>query len=160
MVFGQIIVWKVVPDDSLPNSLQHHDPNYRAVHICKLVGHEGSIFRLSWSSNGSKLVSVSDDRRWIGYLIFYMISLVPLYNLWFLFVFLDICVCVYLIRVISALVQCSRLGGLFWNRSLWWTKRNCWPRPFWSQCPRLGLLYFRFCELSLYSILLVFSPLF
>lgn len=61
-IYNEIIVWKVVPDDSLANSLQHHDPNYRAVHVCKLVGHEGSIFRLSWSSNGSKLVSVSDDR--------------------------------------------------------------------------------------------------
>ncbi|MCH89801.1 WD repeat-containing protein, partial [Trifolium medium] len=35
---------------------------YEAFHICKLVGHEGSIFRIAWSSCGSKLVSVSDDR--------------------------------------------------------------------------------------------------
>ncbi|XP_024018186.1 uncharacterized protein LOC21397028 [Morus notabilis] len=62
-IYNEIIVWKVVPQgDSLSNALQHHDPNCTAVHICKLVGHEGSIFRLSWSSDGSKLVSVSDDR--------------------------------------------------------------------------------------------------
>ncbi|CAK7348505.1 unnamed protein product [Dovyalis caffra] len=28
----------------------------------RLIGHEGSIFRMAWSSDGSKLVSVSDDR--------------------------------------------------------------------------------------------------
>ena len=29
----------------------------------RLKGHEGSIFRISWSRNGRKLASVSDDRR-------------------------------------------------------------------------------------------------
>ncbi|CAN1236319.1 WD repeat-containing protein 6 [Linum grandiflorum] len=35
---------------------------YKASHISRLIGHEGSIFRIAWSSDGSKLVSVSDDR--------------------------------------------------------------------------------------------------
>ncbi|XP_047325939.1 uncharacterized protein LOC124929581 isoform X2 [Impatiens glandulifera] len=30
--------------------------------MCRLVGHEGSIFRIAWTSDGSKLLSVSDDR--------------------------------------------------------------------------------------------------
>lgn len=36
---------------------------YHAAHICRLTGHEGSIFRMAWSSDGMKLSSVSDDRR-------------------------------------------------------------------------------------------------
>ncbi|KAI6672617.1 hypothetical protein NL676_000523 [Syzygium grande] len=44
------------------NSLLHECLPYEAFHICRLVGHEGSIFRIAWSSDGSKLVSVSDDR--------------------------------------------------------------------------------------------------
>lgn len=46
-------------------SHNHYYPAYEALHICRLVGHEGSIFRIAWSSDGSKLVSVSDDRRLI-----------------------------------------------------------------------------------------------
>ncbi|KAK9266700.1 hypothetical protein L1049_007353 [Liquidambar formosana] len=78
-IYNEIIVWKVVPQNCTPslrspvkdqanlsgsfhNSLQLHDRGYEAVHICRLAGHEGSIFRIAWSSNGSKLVSVSDDR--------------------------------------------------------------------------------------------------
>ncbi|KAF3436595.1 hypothetical protein FNV43_RR23687 [Rhamnella rubrinervis] len=78
-IYNEIIVWKVVPQNdasppicrvedkvshgsSFSNSLQHHCQSFEAVHICKLVGHEGSIYRISWSSNGSKVVSVSDDR--------------------------------------------------------------------------------------------------
>ncbi|XP_062084393.1 uncharacterized protein LOC133790668 isoform X2 [Humulus lupulus] len=59
-IYNEIIVWKMVPRDDVMSS--SHSYNYEAVHICKLVGHEGSIFRLTWSSNGAKLVSVSDDR--------------------------------------------------------------------------------------------------
>ncbi|XP_059625527.1 uncharacterized protein LOC132268736 isoform X2 [Cornus florida] len=76
-IYNEIIVWKVVPHNraslrspvedhvnitSINNSLQLHSQQYEAVHICRLTGHEGSIFRISWSSDGSKLVSVSDDR--------------------------------------------------------------------------------------------------
>lgn len=72
--FGQIIVWKVVSvcgtledqtklNTSCSNSSSLYFKQYEAVHICRLVGHEGSIFRIEWSSDGSKLVSVSDDRR-------------------------------------------------------------------------------------------------
>ncbi|KAK4273317.1 hypothetical protein QN277_021743 [Acacia crassicarpa] len=78
-IYNEIIVWKVDPkhDASCLRSVvedQDHESisfshcchlsnqQYEAVHVCKLVGHEGSIFRIAWSSCGSKLVSVSDDR--------------------------------------------------------------------------------------------------
>ncbi|WRX08182.1 WD40 repeat - like 5 [Theobroma cacao] len=78
-IYNEIIVWKVVCQhdspsltspledcmnlsSSNPNFIKCHDQQYKAVHICRLVGHEGSIFRIVWSSSGAKLVSVSDDR--------------------------------------------------------------------------------------------------
>ncbi|KAE8723231.1 Chlorophyll a-b binding protein [Hibiscus syriacus] len=71
-----IIVWKVICQHDSPSSVkvcknlssstsnfsECYDQEYKAVHICRLVGHEGSIFRIVWSSSGAKLVSVSDDR--------------------------------------------------------------------------------------------------
>lgn len=76
----QILVWKVAPQydaPSLTNPVEDHIDQsspfsnhvwfgcqqFEAVHLCKLAGHEGSIFRIAWSSDGSKLLSVSDDRR-------------------------------------------------------------------------------------------------
>lgn len=71
------MVWKVAPQHDkssrTPEDRDHQsvsssncsllkDNLYEAVHVCKLIGHEGSIFRIAWSSCGSKLVSVSDDR--------------------------------------------------------------------------------------------------
>lgn len=38
-------------------------PMYQDALISRLVGHEGSVFRIAWFSNGMKLVSASDDRR-------------------------------------------------------------------------------------------------
>ncbi|KAL2345522.1 hypothetical protein Fmac_006807 [Flemingia macrophylla] len=76
-IFNEIIVWKVAPQYNKSSShLENHDHRsisssngcqlkeqlYEAIHVCKLIGHEGSIFRIAWSSCGSKLVSVSDDR--------------------------------------------------------------------------------------------------
>ncbi|KAJ4844773.1 hypothetical protein Tsubulata_003478 [Turnera subulata] len=73
-IFNEIIVWKVVlqgPVQSFPPSMSSLEGDIRsqpqfcqckAAHICRLIGHEGSIFRIVWSSDGSKLVSVSDDR--------------------------------------------------------------------------------------------------
>ncbi|XWS76708.1 hypothetical protein CRYUN_Cryun01aG0201000 [Craigia yunnanensis] len=78
-IYNEIIVWKVICQhdspsftspvkdcmnlsNSNPDFVKCHDQEYKAVHICKLVGHEGSIFRIVWSSCGAKLVSVSDDR--------------------------------------------------------------------------------------------------
>lgn len=49
--------------------LQLPHQQYEAINICKLTGHEGSIFRLAWSADGCKLVSVSDDRRFIFLLL-------------------------------------------------------------------------------------------
>ncbi|KAG6606915.1 WD repeat-containing protein 6, partial [Cucurbita argyrosperma subsp. sororia] len=68
-IFNEIIVWEVVPSegtlkdcDEKSNDIQFDHLKYEAMHISRLVGHEGSIFRITWSSDGSKLVSVSDDR--------------------------------------------------------------------------------------------------
>ncbi|PIN24561.1 hypothetical protein CDL12_02708 [Handroanthus impetiginosus] len=71
-IFNEIVVWKVVchnqpvsEDHLLPiideDFILPH-PKYKDALISRLVGHEGSIFRIAWSSNGMKLVSVSDDR--------------------------------------------------------------------------------------------------
>ncbi|KAM3323632.1 putative protein isoform X1 [Capsicum chacoense] len=76
-IFNEVLVWKVGrkagPDvigspteDPLVlanyEDLQLPYQQYEAINICKLTGHEGSIFRLAWSADGFKLVSVSDDR--------------------------------------------------------------------------------------------------
>lgn len=72
-ILHRIIVWKVVSvcgtledQSNLKTLCSNTDrlccKQYEVVHICKLFGHEGSIFRIVWSSDGSKLVSVSDDR--------------------------------------------------------------------------------------------------
>ncbi|XP_075641415.1 uncharacterized protein LOC142613103 isoform X1 [Castanea sativa] len=78
-IFNEILVWKVVPKYNAPSSMSpvedHIDQSYpfsnhvlfhyqqfEAVHMDKLAGHEGSIFRITWSSDGSNLISVSDDR--------------------------------------------------------------------------------------------------
>lgn len=76
--FWQIVVWKVVFQNRatiLGSHVEDHvqltsdedfhfpGPKYRDALISRLVGHEGSIFRIAWFSNGMKLVSVSDDRR-------------------------------------------------------------------------------------------------
>ncbi|XP_028092869.1 uncharacterized protein LOC114293047 [Camellia sinensis] len=77
-IYNEIIVWKVVHSNhtsskspvkdhvsmisSFDKGLQFHDQQYESVHMCRLAGHEGSIFRIAWFSDGSKLISVSDDR--------------------------------------------------------------------------------------------------
>ncbi|KAI7748445.1 hypothetical protein M8C21_007603 [Ambrosia artemisiifolia] len=69
-IFNEIIVWKVVCGDYTPcldsplKDSEAHVCNrqYKAAPVCRLAGHEGSIFRITWSLDGSKLVSVSDDR--------------------------------------------------------------------------------------------------
>ncbi|KVI12501.1 WD40 repeat-containing protein [Cynara cardunculus var. scolymus] len=64
-IFNEIIVWKVVCGHSPPcldSPSKANDRSYEAVLVCRLAGHEGSIFRITWSLDGSKLVSVSDDR--------------------------------------------------------------------------------------------------
>ncbi|XP_014496090.1 uncharacterized protein LOC106757805 isoform X1 [Vigna radiata var. radiata] len=76
-IFNEIIVWKVTHQHNKSSSHQENhdqqslsssvccqlkDKQFEATHVCKLIGHEGSIFRIAWSSCGSKLVSVSDDR--------------------------------------------------------------------------------------------------
>lgn len=84
--FWQIIVWKLVHQSNVPSSASsvevcnHHDSScskdnrpcekqYMAITLSRLIGHEGSIFRIAWSPDGSKLTSVSDDRRWVSFLL-------------------------------------------------------------------------------------------
>ncbi|KFK30735.1 hypothetical protein AALP_AA6G020500 [Arabis alpina] len=52
-IFNEIIVWRAAGLDG---------DNFDHEHLLRLTGHEGSIFRIVWSLDGSKLVSVSDDR--------------------------------------------------------------------------------------------------
>ncbi|XP_043710584.1 WD repeat-containing protein 6-like [Telopea speciosissima] len=78
-IYNEIIVWKLVPQGHCPSSgsavqdyndhsgplsdnIQFNDQQYEAICLSRLIGHEGSIFRIAWSSDGSKLMSVSDDR--------------------------------------------------------------------------------------------------
>ncbi|XP_071686750.1 uncharacterized protein [Rutidosis leptorrhynchoides] len=64
-IFNEIIVWKVVSgslDALVKDNERVCNLSYKAVTVCRLGGHKGSIFRITWSLDGSKLVSVSDDR--------------------------------------------------------------------------------------------------
>ncbi|CAN4112818.1 unnamed protein product [Withania somnifera] len=80
-IFNEVLVWKVgrkagpdvvgSPTEDTLNltsyeGLQLPYLQYEAINICKLAGHEGSIFRLAWSADGFKLISVSDDRSGRG----------------------------------------------------------------------------------------------
>ncbi|CAM0870973.1 unnamed protein product [Alopecurus aequalis] len=77
-ILNELLIWKLVPR-TLSSSLlcsdevgasgvenrenvHFSDNQYVAVHIGRLKEHEGSIFRIAWSSDGSKFMSVSDDR--------------------------------------------------------------------------------------------------
>ncbi|KAM0948407.1 putative transcription factor WD40-like family [Dioscorea sansibarensis] len=73
-IYNEIIVWKL--SRSQTSLMDEHSnlstsyvkdtevlqQEYCAIHLFRLTGHEGSIFRIAWSSDGSKLMSVSDDR--------------------------------------------------------------------------------------------------
>ncbi|KAK1277498.1 hypothetical protein QJS04_geneDACA015818 [Acorus gramineus] len=77
-IYNEIIIWKlarqgnisstssskVTDNSNSPGSkdTQFLGQQYSAINLSKLIGHEGSIFRIVWSSDGSKIVSVSDDR--------------------------------------------------------------------------------------------------
>ncbi|KAH7678548.1 WD40-repeat-containing domain-containing protein [Dioscorea alata] len=73
-IYNEIIVWKLSQSQTSLMD-EHSNPSaphvietevlqkeYSAIHLFRLTGHEGSIFRIAWSSDGSKLMSVSDDR--------------------------------------------------------------------------------------------------
>jgi len=45
------------------NERQIHGQQYVPVHVSRLTGHEGSIFRIAWSSDGLRLISASDERK-------------------------------------------------------------------------------------------------
>ncbi|KAF9619934.1 hypothetical protein IFM89_010245 [Coptis chinensis] len=78
-IYNEVIVWKLVsqgpispPTGSLEklkncrgfpyNKNQLCDQHHEAFCVSRHAGHEGSIFRLAWSPDGSQLMSVSDDR--------------------------------------------------------------------------------------------------
>ncbi|PIA37960.1 hypothetical protein AQUCO_02900069v1 [Aquilegia coerulea] len=76
-IYNEVIVWKLDSErhnssltmensnnyhSLLNTNSQLHDSKYEATYLNRLVGHEGSIFRLAWFPDGSKLMSVSDDR--------------------------------------------------------------------------------------------------
>ncbi|KAJ1299145.1 hypothetical protein BS78_01G509500 [Paspalum vaginatum] len=77
-ILNEILIWKLAPqipgpslscsyegDASDVNSYEItriDDSQYMPVHLGRLKEHEGSIFRIAWSSDGSKFMSVSDDR--------------------------------------------------------------------------------------------------
>ncbi|KAJ6806159.1 uncharacterized protein M6B38_176215 [Iris pallida] len=65
-IFNEIIVWKLSPlayqHISGQKDVQFCDNTAMDVCMSRLTGHEGSIFRIVWSSDGSRLMSVSDDR--------------------------------------------------------------------------------------------------
>lgn len=77
IISWQVIIWKLYCANDAPafgspamdnvkltNEKGIHLPiQYTAINLFRLTGHEGSIFHLAWSSDGSKIVSVSDDRR-------------------------------------------------------------------------------------------------
>ncbi|KAL6649063.1 hypothetical protein ACP70R_013287 [Stipagrostis hirtigluma subsp. patula] len=77
-ILNEILIWKLAPQILEPSVLCSNegdtqgvnnyenvllsDKQYMAVHLGRLKEHEGSIFRIAWSSDGSKFMSVSDDR--------------------------------------------------------------------------------------------------
>ncbi|GAB2282116.1 hypothetical protein Dimus_016674 [Dionaea muscipula] len=77
-IFNEVVVWKVAHqphvhtavsmiDDSdnlgSPDTSDQYDCHQcEAAVICRLSGHQGSILSISWSTDGSRLISVSDDR--------------------------------------------------------------------------------------------------
>ncbi|XP_078443680.1 transducin family protein / WD-40 repeat family protein [Wolffia australiana] len=66
-IFNEIIVWKFGASGghSKGNTSFLNISGGREVHTINmgtLIGHNGSIFRISWSDDGSKLLSASDDR--------------------------------------------------------------------------------------------------
>lgn len=66
-IFNEIIVWKLSPlaYEHISGQMDVQFCDNTAMDVCmsRLTGHEGSIFRIVWSSDGSRLMSVSDDRR-------------------------------------------------------------------------------------------------
>ncbi|MQL92620.1 hypothetical protein Taro_025232 [Colocasia esculenta] len=73
-IFNEILVWKLVSQTHHPeehfsslnqsccNNTLLSEQQYMATHLSTLTGHNGSIFRIAWSFDGSKLLSASDDR--------------------------------------------------------------------------------------------------
>ncbi|TVU48646.1 hypothetical protein EJB05_08287 [Eragrostis curvula] len=74
-ILNEILIWKL--EAQIPGSSSHGEESsggnnyenvhlkskqYIAVHLGRLKEHEGSIFRIAWSADGSKFMSVSDDR--------------------------------------------------------------------------------------------------
>lgn len=123
----QILIWKLAPqilessllclnegDTSDVNSLENRnlgDKEYMAVQLGRLKEHEGSIFRIAWSSDGSKFMSVSDDRRLVNFCttacnmnLFFLFQTIAFYNI------------VGLLSFSPLLLQCSHVDFEFQAR--------------------------------------------
>ncbi|XP_039780364.1 uncharacterized protein LOC120647591 isoform X3 [Panicum virgatum] len=77
-ILNEILIWKLAPQNLRSSFLRSYegdtsgvndsetihlgDNQYMTVHLGRIKEHEGSIFRIAWSSDGSKFMSVSDDR--------------------------------------------------------------------------------------------------
>ncbi|KAL9253920.1 tRNA (34-2'-O)-methyltransferase regulator WDR6-like protein [Drosera capensis] len=76
-IFNEIVLWKVANQSRIHSAVMVHGSDYLggpdasnqfdyhqcdAAVRCRLTGHQGSILGISWSADGSKLISVSDDR--------------------------------------------------------------------------------------------------
>ncbi|EER95656.1 WD repeat-containing protein 6 isoform X1 [Sorghum bicolor] len=77
-ILNEILIWKLASqvlgssmvcsnegdtsDVNSPKIINLDDNQHMTVHLGRLKEHEGSIFRIAWSSDGSKFMSVSDDR--------------------------------------------------------------------------------------------------
>ncbi|KAG0472116.1 hypothetical protein HPP92_016662 [Vanilla planifolia] len=75
-IYNEVIVWRLdhqvlhAPVSSLDSinkstllvDIDIEFKQFHPIHLTRLSGHEGSIFRIAWSYDGFKLASVSDDR--------------------------------------------------------------------------------------------------
>eukprot|EP01018_Ginkgo_biloba_P008951 Gb_26563 [translate_table: standard] len=78
-IYNEILIWKLASQQEVVGVITSEDlfgtstaikckneksqnRKYDAILLNRLTGHEGSIFRIAWSHDGLKLISVSDDR--------------------------------------------------------------------------------------------------
>lgn len=61
--FGKIILWKISTETNIESSISSTKENNKNCEILiNIYGHEGVIFRMKWSNDNTKLLSISDDR--------------------------------------------------------------------------------------------------
>lgn len=126
---------------SLELSEREHSVPYTSIikPLQELVGHEGSIYRISWSASGCHIASASDDRRYfyssISFSSIHGTFLVPM------------CIVLGLKPIICWLWQCTHLDITFFGCNFFYS----WPSSIWAWRTPLGLPYCWSCEHSLSS---------